>query len=147
MKWSNLIGVLTCAARSSTGMVHLLYIYIYKEVTVEVLPGLIRFRVWKNIDCFTDFSSINRRVTNATIHLTKINNTKKEYQVKIASIMMRSVPYLVTLALLALAFPLASAFDPSALQDFCVAVNDSSSGGMYILVVFSIISTHFKILD
>ena len=61
--------------------------------------------------------------------------------------MMRSVPFLVTLALLALAFPLASAFDPSALQDFCVAVNDSSSGGMYILVVFSIISTHFKILD
>ena len=116
-------------------------------MTVEVLPSLIRFRVWKNIDCFTDFSSINRRVTNATIHLTKINNTKKEYQVKIASIMMRSVPYLVTLALLALAFPLASAFDPSALQDFCVAVNDSSSGGMYILVVFSIISTHCKILD
>ena len=58
-----------------------IYIYIYKEVTVEVLPSLIRFRVWKNIDCFTDFSSINRRVTNATIHLTKINNTKKEYQV------------------------------------------------------------------
>lgn len=56
--------------------------------------------------------------------------------------MIRSVPYLVTLALLALAFPLASAFDPSALQDFCVAVNDSSSGGMYILVVFSIISIH-----
>nr|XP_023876354.1 germin-like protein subfamily 1 member 7 [Quercus suber]POE81302.1 germin-like protein subfamily 1 member 7 [Quercus suber] len=42
--------------------------------------------------------------------------------------MMKSVPYLVTLALLALAFPLASAFDPSALQDFCVAVNGSSSG-------------------
>ncbi|XP_075646424.1 germin-like protein subfamily 1 member 11 [Castanea sativa] len=42
--------------------------------------------------------------------------------------MTRSVPYLVTFALLALAFPLASAFDPSALQDFCVAVNDSSSG-------------------
>ncbi|XP_050280864.1 germin-like protein subfamily 1 member 11 [Quercus robur] len=42
--------------------------------------------------------------------------------------MIQSVPYLVTLALLALAFRLASAFDPSALQDFCVAVNDSSSG-------------------
>uniref|UniRef100_A0A2N9ELC0 Cupin type-1 domain-containing protein n=1 Tax=Fagus sylvatica TaxID=28930 RepID=A0A2N9ELC0_FAGSY len=42
--------------------------------------------------------------------------------------MMKSVSYLVTLAMLDSAFPLlASAFDPSPLQDFCVAINDSSS--------------------
>uniref|UniRef100_A0A2N9HKN8 Germin-like protein n=1 Tax=Fagus sylvatica TaxID=28930 RepID=A0A2N9HKN8_FAGSY len=44
--------------------------------------------------------------------------------------MMKSVSYLVTLAMLDSAFPLlASAFDPSPLQDFCVAINDSSSAG------------------
>jgi hypothetical protein len=55
--------------------------------------------------------------------------------------MMKSVSYLVTLAVLASAFPLlASAFDPSPLQDFCVAINDSSSAGMYILyIVISVV--------
>jgi hypothetical protein len=38
--------------------------------------------------------------------------------------MMRA--YLVTVALCALAFSLASASDPSPLQDFCVALKDSS---------------------
>ncbi|KAB1206461.1 Germin-like protein subfamily 1 member 20 [Morella rubra] len=42
--------------------------------------------------------------------------------------MMRSVPnHLVTVALLALACSLVSAYDPSPLQDFCVAINSSTS--------------------
>ncbi|KAK7840448.1 putative germin-like protein subfamily 1 member 9 [Quercus suber] len=40
---------------------------------------------------------------------------------------------LLTVALLALASSLASAHDPSSLQDFCVAVNNSNSAGMYLL--------------
>ncbi|GLT54748.1 hypothetical protein SLA2020_279210 [Shorea laevis] len=43
--------------------------------------------------------------------------------------MMKGVPnYLVTLALVALACSVASAFDPAPLQDFCVAVNSSVNG-------------------
>ncbi|KAB1207153.1 Germin-like protein subfamily 1 member 7 [Morella rubra] len=42
--------------------------------------------------------------------------------------MMRSVPkFLVPVALLALACTLVSAYDPSPLQDFCVAINSSTS--------------------
>ncbi|XP_059434045.1 germin-like protein subfamily 1 member 13 [Corylus avellana] len=43
--------------------------------------------------------------------------------------MMKGVPktLLLTVALLAWAFSLTSAFDPSPLQDFCVAINDTSS--------------------
>ncbi|KAB1207167.1 Germin-like protein 12-1 [Morella rubra] len=42
--------------------------------------------------------------------------------------MMRSVPkFLVPVALLALACSLVSAYDPSPLQDFCVAINSSTS--------------------
>ncbi|KAB1207174.1 Germin-like protein subfamily 1 member 13 [Morella rubra] len=42
--------------------------------------------------------------------------------------MMRSVPkYLVPVALLALACTLVSTYDPSPLQDFCVAINSSTS--------------------
>ncbi|XP_050276229.1 germin-like protein subfamily 1 member 7 isoform X3 [Quercus robur] len=41
--------------------------------------------------------------------------------------MMKGVPYLVTVAILALAFSLASAYDPSPLQDFCVAINKTDS--------------------
>ncbi|GMN25864.1 hypothetical protein TIFTF001_001082 [Ficus carica] len=37
---------------------------------------------------------------------------------------MRSVHFLLTVTLLALATSIASAYDPSPLQDFCVAVND-----------------------
>jgi hypothetical protein len=48
---------------------------------------------------------------------------------------MKGVPkmLLVSVALLAWAFSLASAFDPSPLQDFCVAINDTSSdhAGIY----------------
>uniref|UniRef100_A0A2N9H7M5 Cupin type-1 domain-containing protein n=1 Tax=Fagus sylvatica TaxID=28930 RepID=A0A2N9H7M5_FAGSY len=41
--------------------------------------------------------------------------------------MMKGVHFLVTLALLALATSLASAYDPSPLQDFCVAINNTNS--------------------
>ncbi|XP_062176005.1 germin-like protein subfamily 1 member 11 [Alnus glutinosa] len=45
--------------------------------------------------------------------------------------MMKGFPrYLVTVLVLALACSLASAYDPSPLQDFCVSTNDSASGGM-----------------
>ena len=48
---------------------------------------------------------------------------------------MASTYYFVTIALLALASTglLVHASDPSPLQDFCVAVNDSMHGGMDML--------------
>jgi hypothetical protein len=56
--------------------------------------------------------------------------------VEITSKMMKGVPktLLLIVALLAWAFSLASASDPSPLQDFCVAINDTSSdhAGIYI---------------
>ncbi|XP_065619673.1 germin-like protein subfamily 1 member 20 [Quercus suber] len=42
--------------------------------------------------------------------------------------MMKGVSFFVTVAILALASSLASAYDPSPLQDFCVAINDVKSG-------------------
>ena len=44
---------------------------------------------------------------------------------------MKGVSFLMTLAILALASSFVSAYDPSPLQDFCVAINDIKSGGMY----------------
>ena len=52
--------------------------------------------------------------------------------------MIKGVPYLVTVAILALEFSLASAYDPSPLQDFCVAINYTDSAGMYMLYSFFI---------
>ncbi|KAL6324123.1 hypothetical protein AAG906_006394 [Vitis piasezkii] len=43
--------------------------------------------------------------------------------------MMKGVCFLVTVALLALASSLASASDPSPLQDICVAISDPKDGG------------------
>nr|POE52426.1 germin-like protein subfamily 1 member 7 [Quercus suber] len=45
----------------------------------------------------------------------------------ITSNMMKGVPYLFTVAILALATTLVSAYDPSPLQDFCVAINNTDS--------------------
>ena len=48
--------------------------------------------------------------------------------------------YIVTVALFALAFSLASASDPDPLQDFCVALkdySDSKSSGTYFSFSFS----------
>ena len=44
--------------------------------------------------------------------------------------MMKGIHYLVTVALLALASTLAFAGDPSPLQDFCVAINNTNSAGI-----------------
>ena len=38
----------------------------------------------------------------------------------------------VIVAILALATTLVSAYDPSPLQDFCVAINNTDSAGMYM---------------
>lgn len=43
---------------------------------------------------------------------------------------MRAVCLL--LVALALTSSVASAYDPSPLQDFCVAINDTKTGGIYI---------------
>lgn len=42
---------------------------------------------------------------------------------------MKAVQFLSGFALLALASLLASAYDPSPLQDICVAINDPKDGG------------------
>jgi len=42
---------------------------------------------------------------------------------------MKVVQFLVVL--LALASSVAFAYDPSPLQDFCVAINDTKTGGIY----------------
>lgn len=44
---------------------------------------------------------------------------------------MKGVHFLVAFALLAMASKLASASDPSPLQDFCVAIDDAKNGGMF----------------
>ena len=44
---------------------------------------------------------------------------------------MKGVSFFVTVAIFALASSLASAYDPSPLQDFCVAINGIKSGGTY----------------
>ena len=50
------------------------------------------------------------------------------YKIEITSSnMMKGFSFLVTMAI----FALASAYDPSPLQDFCVAINNFKSGGMY----------------
>ena len=64
--------------------------------------------------------------------------------------MKKVVSYLVTVALLALASSLASAYDPSPLQDFCVAINNTNSAGTYIilllLAVVVLLSFSFEII-
>lgn len=47
---------------------------------------------------------------------------------------------LVAVALLAFACSLASAYDPSPLQDFCVAIDNPASAGMYaLLLLYSLV--------
>ena len=64
--------------------------------------------------------------------------------------MKKVVSYLVTVALLVLASSLASAYDPSPLQDFCVAINNTNSAGTYIimllLAVVVLLSLSFEII-
>ena len=47
---------------------------------------------------------------------------------------MKGAHSLVALAFLALAVSFASAYDPSPLQDFCVAIKDPKDGGMCIYI-------------
>ena len=44
----------------------------------------------------------------------------------------------VIVAILALATTLVSAYDPSPLQDFCVAINNTDSAGMHMVSPFLI---------
>ncbi len=60
------------------------------------------------------------------------------YKIEITSNMMKGALFLVTVALLAFASSLASASDPSPLQDFCVTINNSNSAGMYIYTLIII---------
>ena len=57
--------------------------------------------------------------------------------------MMKGVPYLFTVAILALATTLVSAYDPSPLQDFCVAINNTDSAGMYMIPPFFLFFSFF----
>jgi hypothetical protein len=58
----------------------------------------------------------------------KSKNTQHIYsKVEIITSKMMKGVQLVTVLVLALACSLASAYDPSPLQDFCVAINDSTS--------------------
>ena len=45
--------------------------------------------------------------------------------------------FTITIAVLAMVSSLANASDPSPLQDFCVAVNDSKAAGIYFSLNFS----------
>jgi hypothetical protein len=45
--------------------------------------------------------------------------------------MMKGVHFLAIVALLSFASSLVSAFDPSPLQDICVAIDDPKSAGIY----------------
>ncbi|XP_022743490.1 germin-like protein subfamily 1 member 13 isoform X1 [Durio zibethinus] len=59
---------------------------------------------------------------------------------------MKGVHFLVAFVLLALAFTFASASDPSPLQDFCVAINNTNDGGMFfnsLSVFFGMYSSVF----
>ena len=49
---------------------------------------------------------------------------------------MKAVHFLVASVFLALASSLASASDPSPLQDFCVAINDTKNGDKFFLSMY-----------
>ena len=100
--------------------------------------------------------SINRHVLICNIIHTSTKHSAKTTK-HTASNMTKLFTCLLTVALLALASSLASAHDPSSLQDFCVAVNNSNSAGMYLLyygflgvfssyldLVFSVIISHIN---
>ena len=55
--------------------------------------------------------------------------------------MIKGVTYLITVALLVLASSLVSAYDPSPLQDFYVAINNTNSAGIYVHTLIIICSS------
>ena len=67
--------------------------------------------------------------------------------------MIKGVTYLITVALLVLASSLVSAYDPSPLQDFYVAINNTNSAGIYVHTLIIICSSsnfhqvHLKSLE
>ena len=91
--------------------------------------------------------SINRHVLICNIIHTSTKHSAKTTK-HTASNMTKLFTCLLTVALLALASSLASAHDPSSLQDFCVAVNNSNSAGMYLLYYgfLGVVSSHLDLV-
>ena len=82
--------------------------------------------------------SINRHAFHATFLIPHPKQKYIEQKIELAWNMRKA--YIVTVALFALAFSLASASDPDPLQDFCVALkdySDSKSAGTYFSFSFS----------
>ena len=52
---------------------------------------------------------------------------------------MKGLHFLLTLSVLALAVSIASAYDPSPLQDFCVATNDPKNACKYNFFLIALI--------
>ena len=61
--------------------------------------------------------------------------------------MKKGVSSLVTVALMALASSLAAAFDPSPLQDTCVAIPEPKNAGISIYIVTNDLIAIFTILS
>lgn len=75
---------------------------------------------------FHGLPSINRQISLAR-YTSQASTLPKKNWYKL--IKMKTVQFLSGFALLALASLLASAYDPSPLQDLCVAINDHKDGG------------------
>ena len=60
--------------------------------------------------------------------------------------MMKGVSFLATVAILALASSFVSAYDPSPLQDFCVAINNTDSAGMYMHALSLLLAVRSSII-
>jgi hypothetical protein len=58
---------------------------------------------------------------------------------------MRSVHFLLAFVLLTLASSIASAYDPSPLQDFCVAINDPKAAGNAFFLLHLSFTFHKKL--
>ena len=90
---------------------------------------------------FLSLPAINRHVSMQ--HLSLLTRTRIHRIQKlriVATRRMKGVPNcLVALALMALACSVASAYDPSPLQDFCVALNNTSTdSGTYVHLLYLI---------
>ena len=74
-------------------------------------------------------------LTQARISKILHNKRKKLNMMKVAIV-----------AILALATSLVSAYDPSPLQDFCVAINNTDSAGMYMHALSLLVAVHSSII-
>ena len=59
--------------------------------------------------------------------------------------MKKTASFLVVVAVMALASSLASAYDPSPLQDFCVAIDEPKNAGISIYIMISDLKSIFSI--